>query len=57
MADPASSVFSSHRPDTLRGWLGAELDRRAGKPGAVAAPTLRGRMRLAPALRSPAGAR
>jgi len=49
--DPrARSVFSFHRPDTLRGWLDAELDRRAGKPGAVAAPTLQGRMRLAPAL-------
>ncbi len=49
--DPrARRVFSFHRPATLRAWLDAELDRRAGKPGAVPAPTLQGRMRLAPAL-------
>jgi type I restriction enzyme R subunit len=46
----ARRVFSFHRPETLRAWLDAELDRRQGKPGAPAAPTLKGRMRLAPAL-------
>ena len=49
-APRARGVFSFHRPAVLRGWLDAELDRRAGKPGAVPAPTLQGRMRLAPAL-------
>ena len=49
--DPtARRVFAFHQPETLRAWLDAELDRRAGKPGAPAAPTLKGRMRLAPAL-------
>ncbi len=46
----ARPVFSFHRPRTLRAWLDAELDRRAGRPGAPTAPTLQGRMRLAPAL-------
>jgi type I restriction enzyme R subunit len=46
----ARRVFSFHRPETLRGWLDAELDRRDGKPGAPAAATLKGRMRLAPPL-------
>jgi type I restriction enzyme R subunit len=50
----ARRVFSFHRPDTLREWLDAELDRRLGKPGAPSAPTLKGRMRLAPPL-NPAG--
>ncbi|MCA9541853.1 MAG: DEAD/DEAH box helicase family protein, partial [Myxococcales bacterium] len=45
----AREVFWFHRPATLRVWLDAELDRRHGKPGAPAAPTLKGRMRLAPA--------
>ena len=44
----ARRAFSFHRPETLRAWLDAELDRRNGKPGAPAAPTLKGRMRLAP---------
>ena len=46
----ARRVFSFHRPEALRDWLQAELDRRQGKPGAPAAPTLQGRMRLAPPL-------
>ena len=46
----ARRVFSFHRPETLRGWLDGELARRDRKPGAPAAPTLKGRMRLAPAL-------
>jgi type I restriction enzyme R subunit len=46
----ARRVFSFHRPETLRAWLDAELDRRQDKPGAPAAPTLRGRMHLAPPL-------
>ncbi len=46
--DPtARRVFSFHRPETLGVWLDAELDRRQGKPGALPAPTLKGRMRLA----------
>ncbi len=46
--DPtARRVFSFHRPEALRAWLDAELDRRAAKPGAPPAPTLKGRMRLA----------
>ena len=49
--DPrARRVFAFHRPAALRAWLDAELDRRAGQPGAPAAPTLKGRMRLAPPL-------
>jgi type I restriction enzyme R subunit len=48
----ARRVFSFHRPETLRGWLDAEIDRRSNKPGAPAAPTLKGRMRLAPPLDS-----
>lgn len=51
--DPAPRsrpVFAFHRPDALREWLDAELNRRQGRPGALAAPTLQGRMRLAPAL-------
>jgi len=43
----ARPLFSFHRPDTLLAWLNAELDRRAGRPDAHAAPTLKGRMRLA----------
>lgn len=43
----ARSVFAFYRPETVRGWLTAELDRRAGKLGAPPAPTLQGRMRLA----------
>lgn len=46
----ARGVFSFHQPGTLRGWLEAELARRSKKPGAPPAPTLQGRMRLAPAL-------
>jgi type I restriction enzyme, R subunit len=46
----ARRVFSFHQPEALRTWLKAELDRRDGKPGAPAAPTLQGRMRLAPAV-------
>ena len=46
----ARRVFSFHRPAALRAWLDAELDRRAQKPGAPAAPTVKGRMRLAPPL-------
>ncbi|MCA1942826.1 MAG: DEAD/DEAH box helicase family protein [Yonghaparkia sp.] len=46
----ARRVFSFHRPEALREWLDAELDRRQGRPGAPVAPTLKGRMRLAPAL-------
>ncbi len=44
----ARRVFSFHRPDTLRLWLDAELHRRQGRPNASPAPTLMGRMRLAP---------
>lgn len=51
--DPtARRVFSFHRPEALGAWLHAELDRRAAKPGAPLAPTLKGRMRLAPPLNS-----
>lgn len=51
--DPrARRVFAFHRPETLHAWLDAELDRRASKPGAPPAPTLKGRMRLAPPLNS-----
>lgn len=46
----ARRVFSFHRPETLDVWLRAELDRREGKPGAPPAPTLKGRMQLAPRL-------
>lgn len=46
------SVFSFHRPESLKVWLDAALARLARKPGAPAAPTLKGRMRLAPALNS-----
>ena len=46
----ARRVFSFHRPEALREWLDAELDGRQGKPGAPTAPTLQGRMRLAPPL-------
>jgi len=46
----ARRVFCFHRPETLRASLDTELDRRGGKPGAAAAPTLKGRMRLAPPL-------
>ena len=46
----ARRVFWFHQPEALRRWLDAELDRRAGKAGAPAAPTLKGRMRLAPPL-------
>ena len=46
----ARSVFSFHRPETLRESLDAELHRRQGRPGAPPAPTLMGRMRLAPPL-------
>lgn len=49
-APRARHVFSFHRPETLRGWLDAELARQAKKPGAPAAPTVQGRMRLAAAL-------
>jgi type I restriction enzyme R subunit len=46
--DPtARRVFSFHRPETLGEWLRAEVMRRAGQVGAPAAPTLKGRMRLA----------
>jgi type I restriction enzyme R subunit len=46
--DPtARRVFSFHRPETLGGWLSAEVRRRSGKPGAPLAATLKGRMRLA----------
>jgi type I restriction enzyme R subunit len=46
--DPtARRVFSFHRPETLGEWLRAEVMRRAGQAGAPAAPTLKGRMRLA----------
>ena len=49
--DPsARRVFSFHRPDALRAWLDAELDRLAASPGAPASPTLKGRIRLAPPL-------
>ncbi len=44
----ARRVFSFHRPESLRAWLDAELDRLDGKPGAPSAPTLKGRMRSAP---------
>jgi type I restriction enzyme R subunit len=51
--DPtARPVFSFHRPDTLKQWLSAELDRKLNKPGAPRAPTVKGRMRLAPGLNS-----
>ena len=43
----ARRVFSFHRPETLGAWLRAEVLRRAGKADAPAAPTLKGRMRLA----------
>lgn len=43
----ARRVFSFHQPKTLRAWLDAERTRRASKPGAPPAPTLKGRMRLA----------
>ncbi len=43
----ARRVFSFHRPETLRSWLAAEIERREGRPGAPPAPTLKGRMRLA----------
>lgn len=43
-------VFAFHRPETLREWLDAELHRRDSRPGAPAALTLKGRMRLAPPL-------
>jgi type I restriction enzyme R subunit len=46
----ARAVFSFHQPRTLAAWLDAELDRRAQKQGAPPAPTLQGRMRLAPPL-------
>lgn len=46
-APRARQVFSFHRPETLRAWLDAELARRAKKPGAPAAPTVQGRMRMA----------
>jgi type I restriction enzyme R subunit len=46
----ARRVFCVHQPATLRAWLEAELDRRAGRMGAPSAPTLKGRMRLAPPL-------
>ena len=46
----ARRVFSFHQPATLREWLDAELDRRQDIPGAPIAPTLQGRMRLAPPL-------
>jgi type I restriction enzyme R subunit len=46
----ARRVFSFHRPETLRDWLDAELSRRTRAPGAPAAPTLQGRMRLTSAL-------
>jgi len=46
--DPtARRVFSFHRPETLGEWLRAEVMHRAGQAGAPAAPTLKGRMRLA----------
>ncbi len=51
--DPAPRsrpVFAFHRPEALRAWLDAELTRRQGRPGAPTAPTLQGRMRLAPPL-------
>ncbi|MBA2664192.1 MAG: DEAD/DEAH box helicase family protein [Bradymonadaceae bacterium] len=50
----ARAMFSFHRPETLREWLDAELARQQDKPGAAKAPTLKGRMRLAPPL-NPAG--
>ena len=46
----ARRVFAFHQPRTLKAWLDAELNRRASRPGAPAAPTLQGRMRLAPPL-------
>ncbi len=46
----ARQVFSFHQPRTLGEWLEAELARRRGRPGAPPAPTLQGRMRLAPPL-------
>ena len=50
----ARRLFHFHRPEALRLWLDAELDRLAQRPGAPAAPTLQGRMRAAPPL-NPAG--
>jgi len=44
----ARRMFTFHRPETLRAWLDAEVDRELGKPNAPSAPTLKGRMRLAP---------
>jgi len=53
--DPrARPLFSFHRPETLRDWLDVELARVQGRPGAPAAATVQGRMRLAPPL-NPAG--
>ena len=49
-APRARAIFAFHRPEALREWLEAELNRRQGRPGALAAPTLQGRMRLAPSL-------
>jgi type I restriction enzyme R subunit len=46
----ARRVFSFHQPGRLFEWLEAELHRRQKRPGAPAAPTLQGRMRLAPPL-------
>jgi type I restriction enzyme R subunit len=46
----ARSVFTFHRPDVLRDWLTAELERRQGKPDAKPSPTVKGRMRRAPPL-------
>jgi len=43
----ARRVFHVHRPETLRAWLQAELDRLAQRPGAPVAATLKGRMRQA----------
>ena len=48
----ARGVFNFHRPATLRSWLDAEVDRKQGRPGALPAPTIKGRMRLAPPLNS-----
>ena len=46
----AREMFSFHQPATLRAWLDAELDRQRSRPGAPAAPTLKGRARLFPPL-------